>query len=94
RPGVPPIAAFALWFIARYAAAVDPAAASRGLAHGARITETLDADLWPECELRDEALRVLGIDDLSAVLAATPVADHVEAVADAITWLRARPSGE
>ena len=47
RPGVPPLVAFALWFVARYAAGVDPSASGRWLAHAARIVESLDSDLWP-----------------------------------------------
>ncbi len=94
RPGVPPLAAFALWFVARYAATVDPAAAGRWLAHAARIVETLDSDLWPECDLRDETLSVFGISDVSALLAGTPVVDHAHAVAEAVVWLDARPVDE
>ena len=94
RPGVPPLVAFALWFVARYAAGVDAAAAGRWLAHAARIVEELDADLWPECDLRDEAMQVLGVSDLTPLLQDTPALDHAQALAEAAAWFGARPSGE
>ena len=37
RPGVPPLAAFALWLVARYAAGVGAGGAGRWLAHAERI---------------------------------------------------------
>ncbi len=37
--GLPPLAAFALWFVARYAAGVEPLASGRWLAHAARIVD-------------------------------------------------------
>ena len=94
RPGVPPLVAFALWFVARYAAGVDPSASERWLAHAARIVESLDSDLWPECELREESMTVLGIGDLAPLLAATPPLDPAQALAEAAAWLAVRPGHE
>ncbi len=94
RPGVPPLVAFALWFVARYAAGVDPSASGRWLAHAARIVESLDSDLWPECELREESMTVLGIGDLAPLLAATPPLDPAQALAEAAAWLAVRPGHE
>ena len=64
RPSVQPLAAFALWLVARYAAEVEPDTAGRWLAQAERIVESIDSELWPECVLRDETLAVLGIADL------------------------------
>jgi hypothetical protein len=72
RPSVQPLAAFALWLVARYAASVAPETAGRWLAHAERIIATIDSEVWPECVLRDEAVAVLGIDDLSQLLEHTP----------------------
>lgn len=94
RPGVPPLAAFALWFVARYAAGVAPETAGQWLAHAARILTALGVELWPECVLRDETLAVLEISDLGAVLASTPPLDHTAALAAAAAWLAGRDSDE
>jgi hypothetical protein len=94
RPGVPPMSAFALWLVARYAAGVDSDAAVRWLAHAERITAKIDAELWPECVLRDEAMEALGIEDLSPALDSTPPLDHVAALAEAAGWLDAREATE
>ncbi len=94
RPGVPPLAAFALWFVARYAAGVAPETAGQWLAHSARILTALGVELWPECVLREETLAVLGISDLDAALASTPPLDHAAALAAAAAWLAGRDPGE
>lgn len=94
RPGVPPLAAFALWLVARYAAGVAPGAAGRWLAHAERILATLNSPLWPESTLRDETLEVLGLDDLTPLLASTPVLEHTAALAEAIAWLTERGADE
>jgi predicted ATPase len=94
RPGVPPMSANALWFVARYAAAVAPDAAGLWLAHAERILSTLDSELWPESVLRDETVAELGIHDLSGLLADTPPLDHAEAVASAIAWVAGRDATE
>jgi hypothetical protein len=94
RPGVPPLSANALWFVARYAAAVAPGTAGQWLAHAERILATLDSELWPESVLRDETLTMLGIDDLSPLLDRTPPMDHAEALAAAIAWVAERDRTE
>lgn len=94
RPGVPPMAAFALWFVARYAAGVAADTAGQWLAHAARILSALSVELWPECVLRDETLAVLGISDLDALLASTPLLDHAAALAAAVAWLGERDPSE
>ncbi len=94
RPSIPPLAAFALWLVARYAASVAPDAAGRWLAHAERIVLALDSELWPESVLRDETLAVLQIDDLSPLLEATPQLDHAVALAEAAAWLADRDPEE
>ncbi len=90
RPGVQPLAAFALWLVARYAAGVAPAAAGQWLAHAERILAALNSPLWPESTLRDETMQVLGFDDLTPLLASTPILEHTVALAEAAAWLAER----
>ena len=94
RPSVPPLAAFALWLVARYAAGVAPDDAGRWLAHAERILMALHSQLWPESVLRDETMEVLGLDDLAGVLETTPELDHVVAMTDAHAWLAERDRDE
>ena len=94
RPSVQPLAAFALWLVARYAAGVAPEMARRWLAHAERIVAALDSELWPECVLRDEAAGILAIDDLGSLLGLIPPLDHVAALTEASAWLAARDPAE
>jgi hypothetical protein len=90
QAGMKMVAAFALWFVARYAAAVDPESAARWLAYGERILADLDSRMWPESVLRDETMEVLGIANLGPLLASTPRLDHVAALDEAAEWLAGR----
>jgi hypothetical protein len=94
RPSVLPLAAFALWLVARFAVAVERPAAVRWLAHAERLAVTLDTELWPESELRDETMAVLGLERLDEALAATAPLDHGAALAQAAEWLAGRDPGE
>jgi predicted ATPase len=94
KTGVPPHAVFALWFVARYAAAVAPPAAPQWLAHAERIRKQVDTDYWPESVLRDETMAILRITDLSRLLEATPPLDHATALAQAAAWLAERDPDE
>jgi predicted ATPase len=93
-PSVQPLAAFALWLVARYAADVAPETAGRWLAHSDRIVAAIDSQLWPERVLRDETLAVLGVTDLGPLLESTPPLDHVTAHAEAIAWVAGRNAAE
>jgi hypothetical protein len=93
-PGVQPLAAFALWLVARYAADVAPETAGRWLAHSDRIVAAIDSQLWPERVLRDEALTVLGVTDLGPLLESTPPLDHGAAHAEASAWVAGRNAAE
>jgi predicted ATPase/DNA-binding SARP family transcriptional activator len=90
RSGVQPLAAFALWLTARYAAPVAPEAARQWLAHAERIVDALGSELWPESVVRDEALGLLGIADAHDLLPDTPPLDPGPALATAAVWLASR----
>jgi predicted ATPase/DNA-binding SARP family transcriptional activator len=94
RPGIQPVSVFALWLVARYAAAVAPESAGRWLAHAERIVAGIDSQLWPESALREETLAVLGITDLGPLLDQTPPLDHISALAQAAAWVAEREPGE
>lgn len=94
RPGVAPLAVLALWLVARYAAGVGSDGAGQWLAHAERLIVVADIQLWPESELRDETMVVLGLKDLSPLLSSTPPLDQDAAVAAATAWLAARDPSE
>jgi hypothetical protein len=95
RPvSVQPLAAFALWFVARYAAAVAPESAAQWLAHAERIVVALDSELWPESILRDECLAALSITERGTVLDGAAPLDHATALAQAAEWLATRDPSE
>ncbi len=85
---------YALWFVARYAAAVEPESAGRWLALAEPIRAEFDLEIWPEGELRDETMAILGIDDLQPLIAATEPLDHAAAFAEAAAWLAGRDPAE
>jgi hypothetical protein len=91
---VQPLAAFALWFVARYAAAVDPDGAAQWLAHAERIMVSIDSELWPESILRDECLAVLSVAERGTLLEGVAALDHASALAEAAAWLATRDSSE
>lgn len=94
KPSIAPLAVFALWLVARYAAAVAPDAAGRWLVHAERARAEADAELWPESTLRDETMEVLGLDDLTGLTEAIPPTDHVAALTEAAAWLAERDRTE
>ena len=91
---VQPLTAFALWFVARYAAAVAPETAGQWLAHAERIVVAIDSELWPESILRDECLARLGIAERGALLGEGGALDHAAALAEAAAWLATRDPSE
>jgi hypothetical protein len=94
RTGVQPLAAFALWLTARYAASVAPDTAGRWLAHAERTLHAFDSELWPESSVRDETMAVLGITDVEPLLTQTPPEDSGVALNHAARWLADRPPDE
>ena len=91
---VQPLAAFALWFVARYAAAVAPDSAAQWLAHAERIMVSIDSELWPESILRDECLAVLSVAERGTLLEGVAALDHAAALAEAAAWLATRDPSE
>ena len=91
---VQPLAAFVLWFVARYAAAVNPDGAAQWLAHAERIMVSIDSELWPESILRDECLAVLSVAERGALLEGVAALDHATALAEAAAWLATRDPSE
>jgi predicted ATPase/DNA-binding SARP family transcriptional activator len=94
RPGIKMLAAFGLWFVARYAAAIAPELAIRWLVCGEKILLDLDVRMWPESVLRDETMAVLGLDDLEPLIPDTPSVDHEAALTEAAAWLAGRDPAE
>lgn len=91
---VQPLAAFALWFVARYAAAVAPDTSAQWLTHAERIVVAIDSELWPESILRDECLVLLGIAERGTLLDGAPPLGHAAALAEAAAWLATRDPSE
>jgi predicted ATPase/DNA-binding SARP family transcriptional activator len=87
-----PLAPLALWLVARYAAAVDRDAAIRWLSEAERIYRGLDAKMWPESDVRDETMRVLGLTSIPP--AVSPETDYLVTLAAAADWLDARVPDE
>jgi predicted ATPase/DNA-binding SARP family transcriptional activator len=94
RTSVQPLTAFALWLVARYAAAVVPDSAAQWLVHAERIVVAVESELWPESVLRDECLALLGIADRGALLDQAAPLDHTQALAAAAAWLATRDRTE
>ena len=91
---VQPLAAFALWLVARYAAAVAPDTAAQWLVQAEGIVVAIDSELWPESILRDECVAVLSVAERTALPDGAPALDHVTAVAQAAAWLATRDPAE
>jgi predicted ATPase len=94
RHGVHSVAVASLWFVARYAAGVDPESAGRWLALAERIRTELDTARSLEEVLRDETMTVLGIGDLGPLLAAAPPFDPSTALDEAAAWVASRSPTE
>jgi len=94
RHGVHSVGVAALWFVARYAAGVDPESAGRWLTLAERIHIELDPGRLPEDVLREEVMAVLGIIDLEPLLAATPPSDPAATLDEAVAWVAARSPTE
>jgi hypothetical protein len=94
RHGIHSVAVAALWFVARYAAGVDPGSAGRWLALAERIRTDGDTTRSLEEVLREETMAALGIADLVELLAAVPSFDPAAALDDAAAWVAARSPTE
>ena len=92
--GIHSVAVAALWFVARYAAGVDPGSAGRWLALAERIRTDGDTTRSLEEVLREETMAVLGITDLTELLATVPSFDPAAALDDAAAWVASRSPTE
>jgi hypothetical protein len=92
--GVHSVAVAALWFVARYAAGVDPDRASRWLALAERIHTELDTARSLEEVLRDETMAALAITDLGPLVASVPPFDPSTALDEAVAWVASRSPTE
>jgi predicted ATPase/DNA-binding SARP family transcriptional activator len=92
RAPITPLAPFALWLVARYAVSLDREASIGWLAEAERIYRGLDAEMWPESDVRDAAMRALGIDSIPP--ADSAVTDYLETLAAAAQWLEDRDPDE
>jgi predicted ATPase/DNA-binding SARP family transcriptional activator len=92
--GVHSVAVAALWFVARYAAAVDPEYATRWLTLAERISTEFDPGPSLEEVLREETMQALGITDLGPLLAQSPPYDPATALDEVTAWIASRDPGE
>jgi predicted ATPase/DNA-binding SARP family transcriptional activator len=92
--GVHSVAVAAAWFVARYAAAVDPDNARRWLVLAERVTTEFEAAPSLEEVLRPETMEVLGITDLAALLSAAPPFDPATAFDEMAAWVASRSPTE
>ncbi len=92
--GVHSVAVAALWFVARYAAGVEPGSAAGWLALAERIQTESDTATSLEEVLREETMAVLGISDLGPLLSAAPPFDPATALDEAAGWVASRSSTE
>jgi hypothetical protein len=77
---------------ARYAAAFDREAGIHWLAQAEHIYRNLGTQMWPECDVRDQAMAALGIDRIPPAQAPDP--DYQVTLDAALAWLRSRPEDE
>ncbi len=94
RHGVHSVAVAALWFVARYASAIDADSARRWLALAERIRTELDTARSLEEVLREETLEVLGITDLGGLVSTAPAFDPAAALDEAAAWVASRSPAE
>jgi predicted ATPase/DNA-binding SARP family transcriptional activator len=94
RHGVHSVAVAALWFVARYAAGVDPESVGRWLALAERIRAELDTGRLPEEALREETMEVLGITEVGSLLVAATPLDPTSVLDDAAAWVASRSPTE
>jgi hypothetical protein len=92
--GVHSVAVAGLWFVARYAAGVQPEVAGRWLALAHRLETEFDTGTSLVEDLRAETMEILGITDLAPLVAATPSVDPFTALDEAAAWVASRSPDE
>jgi hypothetical protein len=80
---------------ARYVVNFDRPFATRLLAEAERLTAAaLGGDMWPESQLRDETLQLLGLADSAALLDQTSAGDSTGILTELKSWLAGRDPSE
>jgi len=80
---------------ARYAVNFDRGFATQLLSEAERLAAAaLGGDMWPESQLRDETLQVLGLADSAALLEQTSAGDSTEILTRFKSWLAGREPAE
>ena len=80
---------------ARYAVNFDRGFATELLAEAERLTAAaLGGNVWPESELRDETLQLLGLTDSAVLLEQTSAGDSTEILTRLRSWLADRDPSE
>jgi predicted ATPase/DNA-binding SARP family transcriptional activator len=80
---------------ARYVVNFDQAFAAELIAEAERLTAAaLEGEMWPESQLRDETLQLLGLTDSSALLEHAPAADRSAILLRLKAWLSSRDPSE
>lgn len=92
--GVHSVAVAAVWFVARYAATVDPASARRWLTLAERITTEFGAGPSLEDVLRGETMEVLGVTDIGPLLSESPSFAPATALDEVEAWIASRDATE
>jgi predicted ATPase/DNA-binding SARP family transcriptional activator len=88
--GVHSVAVAALWFVARYAAAVDPESARRWLTLAERISTEFASGPSLEEVLRAETMEVLEISNIGPLITGSPSFDPATALDEVRAWIAAR----
>jgi predicted ATPase/DNA-binding SARP family transcriptional activator len=84
----------ALWNGARYVVVFDRTLAGAVLAHAERLLLVAGGDQWPESQLKEETLELLGLTDASTLLGPTPVRELADVLTELSEWLAARHPDE
>lgn len=92
--GVHSVAVAALWFVARYAAAVDPESARRWLTLAERISTEFAPGPSLEEVLRGETMEVLGITNVGPLLTGSTSFDPATALDEVRAWIASRNPAE
>jgi predicted ATPase len=88
---IPDVSVATLVCAARYVVNFDPGFATQLLAEAERLTATaLGGDMWPESQLRDETLQLLGLADPAALAKMPSAGDSMEILTALKSWLAGR----
>ncbi len=91
---IPDVSLTMIWLLARYAVGYDGRLAADWLVKADRLMRERELDLWPEIQLRDETLQLLGVGDVGELGDGVAAEEIDETLRFAAEWLDARPPGE